>query len=64
MGGENFNFDCFECAIEHLAPKCETCGVKIIGHGSETLGGIYCSAHCARALGEIKLRDRSNEMSF
>jgi hypothetical protein len=28
-------FDCFECAIAALAPECEKCGVKIIGHGLE-----------------------------
>lgn len=26
-------FDSFECAIHRLAPVCEHCGCKIIGHG-------------------------------
>ncbi len=41
-------FDCFECAIHLLAPVCETCGVRVVGHGVEADGAFYCSAHCGR----------------
>ena len=41
-------FDSFECAVHRLAPICENCGVKVIGHGVEADGVFYCGAHCAR----------------
>ena len=41
-------FDSFECAVHRLAPVCEHCGVKVIGHGVEADGVFYCCAHCAR----------------
>ena len=28
-------FDSFECAIHVIAPECDHCGCKIIGHGVE-----------------------------
>jgi len=46
---ETYTFDCFECAIAKLAPKCNHCGVPIIGHGIEVDGQMYCGAHCSRA---------------
>lgn len=46
--GERHTFDSFECAIERLAPRCEHCGCRIIGHGVDADGQIYCCAHCAR----------------
>lgn len=49
--GNRHVFDCFECAIHTLAPICENCGVKVIGHGIEADGVYYCCAHCARAEG-------------
>jgi hypothetical protein len=49
--GHTHVFDCFECAIHTLAPICENCGVKVIGHGIEADGVYYCCAHCARAEG-------------
>jgi len=30
---ETHVFDSFECAIHALAPVCEDCGCKVIGHG-------------------------------
>ena len=42
-------FDSFECAIHALAPICESCGVKVVGHGVEADGIYFCSAHCARS---------------
>jgi len=41
-------FDSFECAIHKLAPICDHCGCRIIGHGIEANGTFYCCAHCAR----------------
>lgn len=57
-GGE-YTFDSFECAIHRLAPACAHCGCRIIGHGSQAEGRLYCCAHCARAAGESGLRDRA-----
>lgn len=45
--GTTHTFDCFECAIHGLAPQCTHCGCKVIGHGVEVEGSIYCCAHCA-----------------
>jgi hypothetical protein len=42
-------FDCFECAVHRMAPECEHCGCKIIGHGVNVEGSFYCCAHCARS---------------
>ncbi len=60
MAGNTFTFDSFECAIEKLAPRCAHCGCRVIGHGVEEGGGIYCCAHCASShTGETALRDRA-----
>ncbi|MDQ3933671.1 MAG: hypothetical protein M3340_03465 [Actinomycetota bacterium] len=57
--GESHVFDSFECAIHALAPQCAHCGCKIIGHGVEAGGTIYCCAHCASAEGVEGVRDRA-----
>jgi hypothetical protein len=44
-------FDSFECAVHLLAPVCEQCGVKVVGHGVEADGVFFCSAHCGRRSG-------------
>jgi len=52
-------FDCFECAIHALAPVCDHCGCKIIGHGVEAGGGtFFCCAHCAAEKGVVGAHDR------
>ena len=56
--GDSFHFDSFECAIHLLAPTCSRCGLRIIGHGVEANGVIYCCSHCARAEGIAGLEDR------
>lgn len=56
--GENYDFDCFECAIEALAPECDHCGCRIIGHGFEAKGSMYCCAHCAGSDGHADFVDR------
>lgn len=46
--GSTRHFDCFECAIDMLAPRCTNCSCKVIGHGVENdLHEIFCSSHCA-----------------
>jgi hypothetical protein len=46
--GESHTFDSFECAIHRMAPICEHCECKVIGHGTEVDGRFYCCAHCAK----------------
>lgn len=58
MDGKAHVFDCLECAIEALAPRCANCGCRIVGHGMEAEGTFYCSAHCARRDGVYGLEDR------
>lgn len=55
--GKEYTFDSFECAINALAPKCEACETRIIGHGVETSGKMFCCAHCAKKKGVHELRD-------
>lgn len=59
-GGLTMTFDAFECAIHALAPRCAHCECRIVGHGLESDGKIYCCAHCARATGEHDLVDRAD----
>ena len=47
MGERLHTFDCFECAIQMLAPHCAQCGTRVIGHGVENEGEIYCCNQCA-----------------
>ncbi|MGK4584122.1 Prokaryotic metallothionein [Kitasatospora sp. HPMI-4] len=57
--GDSYVFDSFECAMEKLAPRCEYCQVRIVGHGVEVSGKFFCCANCARrdgGLGE-QIRD-------
>ncbi len=52
-------FDSFECAIHALAPHCQHCGYKILGHGVEGHdGSMFCCAHCARQSGVEGIVDR------
>lgn len=59
LGGDEHEFDSFECAIHLLAPRCDHCGCTIVGHGVETDGAIYCCASCATRSGAQGLRDRA-----
>jgi hypothetical protein len=56
--GEEYTFDCFECAIQILAPACSHCGCKIIGHGIESAGTFFCCAHCSEQKGVEGAVDR------
>jgi nitrite reductase/ring-hydroxylating ferredoxin subunit len=58
MDGESHTFDSFECAIHTLAPECAHCGCRVVGHGVESDGVIYCCAHCAEYSGVGGLKDR------
>jgi hypothetical protein len=57
--GKTHTFDSFECAIQALAPRCVHCSVRIIGHGLEKSGRMFCCDHCATQEGVTELRDRS-----
>jgi hypothetical protein len=59
QAGQEYTFDSFECAIQALAPTCAHCDCRVIGHGVEQDGAIYCCAHCAQHAGATKLRDRA-----
>jgi hypothetical protein len=57
--GHSHTFDSFECAIQALAPRCAHCALRILGHGVEKSGRIFCCAHCASAEGVKEFRDRA-----
>ena len=56
--GQKHVFDCFECAIHALAPICDHCGCRIIGHGMQAGGRMFCCAHCGNEAGVTELADR------
>lgn len=58
-GDGTHTFDSFECAIHALAPECAHCGCRVLGHGVEADGTIFCCAHCASEQGIGQLRDRA-----
>ena len=60
QAGESHVFDSFECAIHALAPTCEHCDCRIIGHGMEAGGRFFCSAYCARESNVPDLKDRTS----
>jgi hypothetical protein len=59
MAGQRHTFDSFECAIHRLAPACAHCGCKVIGHGVEAGGSLFCCANCARMVGQRGVADRA-----
>lgn len=62
QGDLNYDFDCFECAIYQLAPTCQHCSCRIIGHGIEIDDDHhYCCAHCAREDGFKQIHDHLKE---
>jgi hypothetical protein len=48
LDGKVHTFDSFECAIHRLAPTCAHCDCRIVGHGVEANGKLFCCDHCAR----------------
>lgn len=59
MAGQTHTFDSFECAIHRLAPLCEHCRCRIVGHGVEVGDKMYCCAHCAEHVGAHGVKDRA-----
>jgi len=60
VSGQVHIFDSIECAAHRLAPVCEHCRCRILGHGVEVEGQLFCCAHCARDSGTpegIAIRD-------
>ena len=62
QNGRTHTFDSFECAIHMLAPTCAHCGCRIIGHGVESNGTMYCCAFCARKEGVLEAVDRADSL--
>jgi hypothetical protein len=58
VDGASHVFDSFECAIHALAPECDHCGCKIVGHGIESNNSFFCCAHCAHEEGVMAAVDR------
>ena len=58
--GKTLTFDCFECAIHRRPPACGHCGCRVIGHGTQAGGTVYCCAHCAREVGAAGVEDRTH----
>ena len=57
--GARHVFDSFECAIHALAPICGHCSCRVVGHGVEAAGRIFCCASCATRSGVDGVRDRA-----
>jgi hypothetical protein len=57
--GRTMTFDSFECAIHAMAPRCAHCDCRVLGHGMEAAGKVYCFAHCARTAGVSGVSDRA-----
>jgi hypothetical protein len=60
MDGTSHTFDCFECAIQALAPACGHCGCAIIGHGVERGTKFYCCDHCAPHAGIMPIDEQES----
>ena len=60
QGDRTMTFDSFECAIHAMAPRCPHCDCRVIGHGAESKGKIYCCAHCAKQEGVRGVDDRAD----
>jgi hypothetical protein len=56
---KTMTFDSFECAIHAMAPHCAHCDCRIIGHGIEAQGRMFCCANCARHAGVKNVTDRA-----
>ncbi len=48
--GVEHRFDSIECAAQVIAPECGHCSCRVLGHGVEQAGIIYCCQHCANAV--------------
>lgn len=59
LGARTKTFDSFECAIHAMAPVCAHRRCKIIGHGVEAAGDMFCCAACATHVGVAGVSDRA-----
>ncbi len=59
LAGKSHVFDSFECAIHALAPRCAHCDCRVVGHGVEAQGKVFCCANCAAAAGVGGLKDHA-----
>jgi hypothetical protein len=61
MAGSTHVFDSFECAIHALAPACNHCGIRIIGHGVETAQGVmFCCDNCSKQQTHTNVHDKAS----
>lgn len=56
VDGSTHVFDSIECAANVIAPVCEHCGIRVLGHGVESEGQYFCCANCARQVGADFIR--------
>lgn len=61
-GEQTYTFDSIECAVHVLAPACAHCQCRVLGHGVEENGEIFCCASCARHAGKTGVRDRGDDL--
>ena len=59
QAGKTHVFDSFECAIHALAPHCAHCDCRIVGHGMEANGQMFCCASCAAHSNVKGMKDRA-----
>ncbi|MFE7778761.1 hypothetical protein ACFU5O_33780 [Streptomyces sp. NPDC057445] len=52
-------FDSIECVAQKMAPICDNCQCRILGHGLQADGHFFCCAHCARQRGATQLVDHA-----
>ena len=56
---KTYVFDSIECAALSVAPRCEVCGVRILGHGVEQAGRPSVARSALRRISIARLRDRA-----
>ncbi|MEU5883062.1 hypothetical protein [Spirillospora sp. NPDC047279] len=54
--GRTHTFDSIECAAHTIAPACEHCDCRVLGHGVEADGRFFCCASCAGQVGVQHVR--------
>jgi hypothetical protein len=59
VAGAVHTFDSIECAAQKMAPICENCQCRILGHGLQANGQYFCCGHCARQKGFAQLVDHA-----
>jgi len=57
--GRTHTFDSFECASTRWRRPAPTAAARVVGHGVEQCGRIFCCAHCAKKAGASGLKDRA-----